>query len=234
MPLGAYYSLGQITAFVPGDGPGVARCIAPAHTLQVGEPVQLTFNSFILGVFSVNVVGEGFFEIEADITILGSTGNWQRVQPDLRHWILTAPVMAFSQSDTAGHTFCNAPGHGLRQGDQVAIYAKEDYNGQHNVVAVTDEGFEVDVDFEGSESHGRWMRAGRQTDPYSLQLTFMLPSWVARYQQNPALRKFVENVIREETPAHITVYIQWLEKVEMQQFDQAFQQFLTTISQRNQ
>lgn len=68
-------------------------------------------------------------------------------------------------------------------------------------------------------------------DPYSLQLTFVFPDWAARYQ-NENFKTFVESIVREETPAHLNIYVQWLAKTEMQEFDQAYHEFLAALSQR--
>jgi hypothetical protein len=47
-------------------------------------------------------------------------------------------------------------------------------------------------------------------DPYSLQLSFVLPKVSARMQDDQ-FQRFVEQTIREETPAHLIPYIRWLE-----------------------
>ncbi len=63
----------------------------------------------------------------------------------------------------------------------------------------------------------------RSKDPYSLQLSVVLPSWPHRFQ-NPEFKHFVENTIREETPAHVTVYVQWLDKEAMGTFVTAYEE----------
>ena len=47
-------------------------------------------------------------------------------------------------------------------------------------------------------------------DPYSLQLSFVLPRQSERFL-NRGFRRFAEQTIREETPAHLTPYVHWLE-----------------------
>ena len=231
MPINAHYTLGQVTTFKAGTTAALVRCTAVGHTLHVGEHIRITAASFN-EEYRVVSVGQNFFEIEESLANMPAEASWQRQQPDLRHWVLTAPVEEFAQGTDATRTFCKAQGHGLRPGSQVAMFGTGHYDGLQDIVAITDEGFEIAADFAGAAPLGRWMRAGRNADPYSLQVTFVLPKWIARYQENPPMRKFVENVIREETPAHLSVYIQWLEQPEMQQFDQAYQRFLGTIKQR--
>lgn len=46
-------------------------------------------------------------------------------------------------------------------------------------------------------------------DPYSLQLSFVLPTWGDR-MRDEQFRGLVEQTIREETPAHLVPYIRWL------------------------
>lgn len=55
------------------------------------------------------------------------------------------------------------------------------------------------------------LAASPHADPYSLQLSVLLPSWPRRFT-NSDFRHFVEHTIRSETPAHITPYIHWLGK----------------------
>lgn len=48
------------------------------------------------------------------------------------------------------------------------------------------------------------------TDPYSFQLTVVMPGWVAPFDTNLDLRRFADRTIRLETPAHILVKICWV------------------------
>lgn len=51
----------------------------------------------------------------------------------------------------------------------------------------------------------------RYKDPYSLQLSVVFPDWPPRLAY-PAFRRFVEQTVREETPAHLTVYVHWVDQ----------------------
>ena len=57
------------------------------------------------------------------------------------------------------------------------------------------------------------LAASPYEDPYSLQLSVILPSWPRRFAEND-FRKFVEHMVRAETPAHITPYVHWLARDE--------------------
>ncbi|MCF6357555.1 MAG: hypothetical protein L3J54_07085, partial [Draconibacterium sp.] len=69
-------------------------------------------------------------------------------------------------------------------------------------------------------------------DPYSFRATVVLPGWTYRFS-NSDFRKFMEELIRKEIPAHVLARICWIgyrkntEDVnEMQEFEKAYKQFL--------
>jgi len=66
-------------------------------------------------------------------------------------------------------------------------------------------------------------------DPYSFQLTFVFPNDNKRFA-DVNFREFIETTIREETPAHLTVYIQWMDRVELKRFENAYQLFLDKLA----
>lgn len=51
--------------------------------------------------------------------------------------------------------------------------------------------------------------AARSRDPFSLQLTFVFPSWPLRFNDT-TFRDLVEQTVRAETPAHLAPYVRWL------------------------
>lgn len=64
-------------------------------------------------------------------------------------------------------------------------------------------------------------------DPYSLQLSFVLPKRSERLQKSKEFRYLVEQTIREETPAHLIPYIHWLETTSAwKDFAEAYSQWL--------
>jgi hypothetical protein len=62
-------------------------------------------------------------------------------------------------------------------------------------------------------------------DPYSLQLTFVFSLEADSRFRNENFKKFIETTIREETPAHLTVYIKWLDEDAFGRFREAYQLF---------
>ena len=61
-------------------------------------------------------------------------------------------------------------------------------------------------------------------DPYSLQLSLVFPD---NPDKQLAFKQFIEQTVREETPAHLTPYVHWLDKPAMTAFEAAYQNWLT-------
>lgn len=64
-------------------------------------------------------------------------------------------------------------------------------------------------------------------DPYSFWLTILLPGWTRRFK-DPAYRRYFEQVVRRETPAHIALCFRWLEEedqITMKQLEDALEQW---------
>ncbi len=230
-PFGAHYTPGEITAFEAAEHPDHTRCTAPGHNLTEGEQIRLQGTINYDGVHIVKTVENDHFEIEAVFQDSPTGAAWQRTQPDIRYLIFTEPVVNVSAASEPGHSFCELTTHNLKQNDRIEIFGTQHYDGTYEITGVTENGFEITTPFVEEETTGRWRHADGAADPYSLQLTFVIPKCMERYQ-NDALKKFVENTIREETPAHLMVYIKWLDKPQMEFFDQAFQRFLSRIHKR--
>ena len=62
-------------------------------------------------------------------------------------------------------------------------------------------------------------------DPYSLRLSFVFPEATARYASE-SFRRFVERTVRDESPAHLSVDIQWLDADQMIVLKIAYQEWL--------
>jgi hypothetical protein len=62
-------------------------------------------------------------------------------------------------------------------------------------------------------------------DPYSLQLSFVLPDWPDRLK-GPEFRRFAERTILAETPAHLTATIHWVDAPTMQTFVDSYADWL--------
>lgn len=62
-------------------------------------------------------------------------------------------------------------------------------------------------------------------DPFSNALTYVLPSWPSRFG-NEALRRYIEETIIRETPAHLAVNIRWMSYSRMREFEAAWSEWL--------
>lgn len=62
-------------------------------------------------------------------------------------------------------------------------------------------------------------------DPYSYRIHVVLPAYAGRFQ-NTAFRRFVEETIREETPAHILPKVCWINEADMAELEQAYRDWI--------
>jgi hypothetical protein len=66
-------------------------------------------------------------------------------------------------------------------------------------------------------------------DPYSYRLHFILPEYAGRFH-NMEFRRFVEETIRTETPAHILPKICWVSAADMAVIEVAYREWLEALS----
>lgn len=66
-----------------------------------------------------------------------------------------------------------------------------------------------------------------EEDPYSFRVTVLLPYWMNRFQ-DPFLRprKYVDQLLRQEAPAHVFLKICWIGNEQMRQFETRFKRWL--------
>ncbi len=225
-PFRSHYLPGEITAFEPGREEGQVSCVAAGHTLQVGESIQILGGENEDKQYQVQLVDAEAFEIVGVIEELPEAANWKRTQPDIRYLTLTHPIRSTSKSDQ-GRLIVQVDAHALQVGDQVEVTGTS-HIGIHTVTRLVEQGFEIDQPFEAEGIYNWWMPAKTNQDDYSLQLTFTFPNWIGRFVE-ASFRQLVDNTVREETPAHLKVYIKWLDKAEMTRFDAAYERFLATL-----
>lgn len=66
------------------------------------------------------------------------------------------------------------------------------------------------------------------SDPYSHQISFVFPKWVARFAE-PGFSDLIAKTLREETPAHLHIYLHWLEQEPMRAFEDAYKTWLDAV-----
>ena len=64
-----------------------------------------------------------------------------------------------------------------------------------------------------------------ETDPYSYRLTIILPAYSSRFR-NMNFRRFTEEVIRQEVPAHILPKICWIDKNDMAELEKLYRDWI--------
>jgi hypothetical protein len=223
---GAYLSKTAILQFEAVENSNNTRCILnPNNTFNVGGEIRIESNSDFNGTYTVMKTGTNFIEINTPFKDTTKNGHVRR-SADLRYFIRTARIESFSAGlSSSTRTFCSAKGHNLQLGNSIEVTQSSKYKGIYEVVTATDEGFEIEKTFSVNETNARWMPIEVPNDPYSLQLSFFLPNWIERYQ-NEDFKKFIALTVREETPAHMRVNIKWLNQIEMQKIDRTFKAFL--------
>jgi hypothetical protein len=80
------------------------------------------------------------------------------------------------------------------------------------------------------DDHGQstaLLAAANRRDPYSLQLTFVFLDGVGRFDGTDASHAPAEQVVRSETPAHLTPYALWLSQSEYQAVSDAHDDWLS-------
>ncbi|MDJ0715452.1 MAG: hypothetical protein QNJ54_14700 [Prochloraceae cyanobacterium] len=131
------------------------------------------------------------------------------------------------ESQPPGQVTCHSPNHGLTQGKKIKIFETNNYNGEYQVISVTKDTFDIDKEFVQDES-GKWVRVVQDPDPYSFQLSFVFPDWLPRFQDDK-FKQLIDDILNTETPAHITIYVHWLNLPKMQEFETIYQEWLTQM-----
>ncbi len=84
------------------------------------------------------------------------------------------------------------------------------------------------IDADGAQG-GPLLANARRPDPYSLQISLVFPGDSPRYQSS-VFRSFVEKTVSEESPAHLSVYLVWLNNADMHDFSTAYGHWLSSLS----
>lgn len=68
------------------------------------------------------------------------------------------------------------------------------------------------------------------TDPYSFRATVVLLSWPRRFQ-DVKFRRFVEDTLRREAPAHVYLKICWISHQQMKEFEVCFREWTRELAE---
>ena len=233
-------------------GPGEILCKGTEeHGLEDNDLVnftQTTYGNYQASNYAVQVVDAHSFHISGDYvtpsgTRVPETGNWvsevqmrDQIIPFLNK-IDQVKQGTRNLDDTHHTTYFTVPRlRGLGEGDAVIVSGADasELNGIHKALNIQQTGFEIDVPFQAgfttnSQSAG-WYRYPVHADPYSCQVSFIFPAAIGRFRDSAGGQQFrdlVAEVVKKETPAHITPYLFWFEDTVLQQFENDYQAWLT-------
>ena len=223
------------------------------HELQDNDLInftQTTYGNYQEISYSIEVVDEHSFLISDNYVIpsdpqVPETGNWiSELQTRAQVFSFLNNVDQIEQGtsilDSVVHTqlptsFNITHGHGLDEGDTVIVTGAQatQLNGLHKIFNVQPNRFEIDIPFESSftadSENISWYRYPVYADPYSCQLSFIFPATIGRARISTGGQQFrdlVAEVIKRETPAHITPYLYWFEDAVLHQFELDYQAWL--------
>lgn len=147
-------------------------------------------------------------------------------------------LLSFSQRITAftpsgSGVICTCEQHGLQPGEAVSILYSSTYNGTYLVQAegLDKHRFTIDAPSVPHHSPDRdaWVRVNQHPDPFSFQISVVLPNWPQRFGRD-SFRQLVYNTLTAEVPAHITLRLHWLDPDQMNTFEVMHDLWLQDLS----
>ncbi|MEM9903557.1 MAG: hypothetical protein AAF921_00840 [Cyanobacteria bacterium P01_D01_bin.44] len=137
------------------------------------------------------------------------------------------PITEFKTSDTPGHLTCTSPNHRLKAGNSIDIFYSTYYSGTYRVLDnPTTDTFDIAHPFVTKDS-GEWVRSNHCPDPFSFQISVILPDWPARFRN---IKQLIHDILVAETPAHITLHLHWLNQAKMREFETIYALWLQYLS----
>lgn len=126
---------------------------------------------------------------------------------------------------------CTSAQHGLKPKDTINIIYSRHYNGTHTVLDAQKDTFEIKADFVADSTPERdaWVRQDQYPDPFSLQISVVLPDSPPRFH-DPNFKQLINDTLISETPAHITLYIHWFDQTKMADFEREYNLLLQDLS----
>ena len=232
------------------DNPGKVLCTSTRkHGLLDADAVGFTGTSggnYMESIYQVEVAGEYDFLITESFAMTADpatpeTGSWipelQKRNPVISFLKDVSLISKGSQllDDTQYTTRFTVPRvYGLEAGDTIFITGvqTELLNGLYRIHNVAPGLLEVDVPFdpafESNSGNVRWYRHPLYTDPYSCRISYIF-STAGRAAAGAGVQQFrdlVAEVIRNETPAHLTPYLYWFEDELLKQFEVDYRAWL--------
>ncbi|MGD1951209.1 MAG: hypothetical protein ACFB14_16390 [Leptolyngbyaceae cyanobacterium] len=137
-------------------------------------------------------------------------------------------ITRFQESASQGQLTCISPNHGLKVDDSVNIFYSTYYNGTYRVLNPQADTFDIAQEFV-AEDTGEWVRSDHSPDPFSFQISVVIPDWPERFRA-VSVKQLIYDTLIAETPAHITLHIHWLDSANMQRFESIYAIWLQHLS----
>jgi hypothetical protein len=143
------------------------------------------------------------------------------------------PIQAVRQSSFSGYetVTCTSLQHGLKSGDTINMIYSSHYNGVYAVLNAQPDTFEIQTKFVENYNPDKdaWVRQNQHPDPFSFQVSVVLPNWPPRFR-DPNFQTLIYDTFIAEAPAHISLQFHWLNQREMNEFEGFYNLLLQKLS----
>ena len=154
------------------------------------------------------------------------------------------PISAFSQSETAGQVTCTSPGHRLKQKESIHIFYSSHYTGTYTAIPrfldgqpngpIDPDSFDIVAEYVLEDENiapdiGEWVSIHQSADPFSFQISVVIPDWPERFQ-NENFKRLLYDTLMAETPAHITIYLHWCDRATLTEFETTYLLWRQTLA----
>ncbi|MCX4029614.1 hypothetical protein H0A36_24435 [Endozoicomonas sp. SM1973] len=198
-------------------------CLADKHSLFKGDRVHLFDNTAITGDYEViGLTAKGF--------IIDREYSGLRLTSPAAKWAEIKHLAKIRKNGSGGIT-CQARNHQLTVGEAIVIY---DLGGKtqfmdgeyafYTVMNAQTSQFNIDKSLYAIRSY-----QPDTADPFSMRVVWVFPAEKGRFQTSE-FRQFVQQLIRQETPAHLAAQCLWLDQAGLTLFNAAYQQWLDGLT----
>jgi hypothetical protein len=124
-------------------------------------------------------------------------------------------------------------GNQLQVNDEITLFGQGATASNYTVTEIEQDTFTVqEANADSSLLKGivpgtnlNWVFVRKEYEPYSFQISFVLPTWLPRFKDTEFRQLLTETIIRE-TPAHIAINIHWFNRRQMNAFEQVYGNWL--------
>lgn len=199
----------------PDDTQGSVIAVSKAFT-EPTDPVQAII-SLVEAHADISRRNEGLHIVEHVLLRPRSIDEESGLHVLYREKVISR---AYAHPVILGGYICECPSHGLTDYSEILLRRLNGADLRLKPTELTPDSFVLILtpNLRVDELPRDFVQIDYPEDPYSLQFTVMLPDWPIR-NQDENFRKLVEKTIRLEAPAHLKVYLQWLDIDHMHAFE---------------